>query len=50
MVTDVASVKVQPLADVLASGADSSRTIRFASVAGRRSRAVAARGELFQAS
>lgn len=31
VVTDVASVKVQPLADVLASGADASRYVGFAS-------------------
>ncbi len=49
-VTDVASVKVQPLADVLASGADASRYVGSHPMAGReKSGPVAARGELFQA-
>ena len=50
VVTDVASVKVQPLADVLASGADASRYVGSHPMAGReKSGPVAARGELFQA-
>lgn len=49
-VTDVASVKVRPLADVLASGADASRYVGSHPMAGReKSGPVAARGELFQA-
>ena len=49
-VTDVASVKVQPLADVLASGVDASRYVGSHPMAGReKSGPVAARGELFQA-
>ena len=49
-VTDVASVKVRPLADVLASGADASRDVGSHPMAGReKSGPVAARGELFQA-
>lgn len=49
-VTDVASVKVLPLADVLASGADASRYVGSHPMAGReKSGPVAARGELFQA-
>ena len=49
-VTDVASVKVRPLADVLASGADTSRYVGSHPMAGReKSGPVAARGELFQA-
>ena len=50
VVTDVASVKVQLLADVLASGADASRYVGSHPMAGReKSGPVAARGELFQA-
>ena len=50
VVTDVASVKVQPLADVLASGADAYRYVGSHPMAGReKSGPVAARGELFQA-
>lgn len=50
VVTDVASVKVQPLADVLASGAAASRYVGSHPMAGReKSGPVAARGELFQA-
>lgn len=50
VVTDVASVKVRPLADVLASGADASRYVGSHPMAGReKSGPVAARGELFQA-
>lgn len=49
-VTDVASVKVRPLTDVLASGADASRYVGSHPMAGReKSGPVAARGELFQA-
>ena len=49
-VTDVDSVKVRPLADVLASGADASRYVGSHPMAGReKSGPVAARGELFQA-
>lgn len=49
-VTDVASVKVRPLADVLASGADASRYVGSHPMAGReKSGPVEARGELFQA-
>lgn len=49
-VTDVASVKVRPLADMLASGADASRYVGSHPMAGReKSGPVAARGELFQA-
>lgn len=49
-VTDVASVKVRLLADVLASGADASRYVGSHPMAGReKSGPVAARGELFQA-
>lgn len=49
-VTDVASVKGRPLADVLASGADASRYVGSHPMAGReKSGPVAARGELFQA-
>lgn len=49
-VTDVASVKVRPLADVLASGTDASRYVGSHPMAGReKSGPVAARGELFQA-
>lgn len=49
-VTDVASVKVRPLVDVLASGADASRYVGSHPMAGReKSGPVAARGELFQA-
>lgn len=49
-VTDVASVKVRPLADVLASGADASCYVGSHPMAGReKSGPVAARGELFQA-
>ena len=50
LVTDVASVKVQVLEQVLASGADARRYVGSHPMAGReKSGPVAARGELFQA-
>ncbi|MDO5751019.1 MAG: prephenate dehydrogenase [Rothia sp. (in: high G+C Gram-positive bacteria)] len=50
LVTDVASVKVQVLDQVLASGADARRYVGSHPMAGReKSGPVAARGELFQA-
>ena len=49
-VTDIASVKVQPLEQVLASDADASRYVGSHPMAGReKTGPVAARGELFQA-
>ena len=48
--TDIASVKVQPLEQVLASDADASRYVGSHPMAGReKTGPVAARGELFRA-